>query len=322
MPEPSFVTHVARTVYGLEPQSIESLEQFQFDWRGIYRVQDAQEGSWVIRLLHLPNVVDSLAHTARLLDWLTHQQYPAPSVRVAMDQQLVSTIDGWAITVLSYVDGTVLGAHSADDLGALAQTLGRLHTLRVDDSHVFTKSRCHSDHIAIAAQQLASNSTKVPQAFHSLLTDLHTSMLALQQQRYHDLCITHGDCWYMNAIKAPDGSVILIDWDQAGIGLPLLDLGNLLLTSHFDLNQPLCLAADDSKIKAIMHGYQQQCHIVQHDKESMANAMRFLLAFQLGSYVADNALFLNPDFSFVLQKLQARYNVTRDIADIAIQYFE
>ncbi len=55
MPEPSFVTHVARTVYGLEPQSIESLEQFPFDWRGIYRVQDAQDGAWVIRLLHLPN---------------------------------------------------------------------------------------------------------------------------------------------------------------------------------------------------------------------------------------------------------------------------
>jgi len=55
MPEPSFVTHVARAVYSLEPQSIESLEQFPFDWRGIYHVQDAQDGSWVIRLLHLPN---------------------------------------------------------------------------------------------------------------------------------------------------------------------------------------------------------------------------------------------------------------------------
>ena len=41
---------------------------------------------------------------------------------------------------------------------------------------------------ASAVQQLASNSTKVPQAFHSLLTNLHTSMLALQQQIYHDLC--------------------------------------------------------------------------------------------------------------------------------------
>ncbi len=53
MLEPSFVTHVARAVYSLEPQSIESLEQFPFDWRGIYHVQDAQDGSWVIRLLHL-----------------------------------------------------------------------------------------------------------------------------------------------------------------------------------------------------------------------------------------------------------------------------
>jgi hypothetical protein len=67
MPEPSFVTQVARTLYGLEPQTIESLDQYQFDWRGIYRDQDAQDGAWLIRLLQLPEVVDSLTHTARSL---------------------------------------------------------------------------------------------------------------------------------------------------------------------------------------------------------------------------------------------------------------
>ena len=50
--------------------------------------------------------------------------------------------------------------------------------------------------------------------------------------------------------------------------------------------------------------------------------MRFLLAFQLGSYVADETLYTHPDFAFVLEKLQARYQATQPIADIAVQYFD
>src|SRR5215207_3721573 len=130
MPAPSFVAGVARTLYGFEPQSIESLERYQFDWRGIYRVRDAQNGVWVMRFMQLPDAVDSFIHTAQLLNWLAQHHYPAPSVRATIDQQLVGVIDGWVISLLSYVDGSVLGMTSADDLGALAQTVGRLHSLR------------------------------------------------------------------------------------------------------------------------------------------------------------------------------------------------
>src|SRR3712207_2655163 len=98
MPEPSFVTCVARTLYGFEPRSIDSLDQHQFDWRGLYRVQDAQGGTWVMRLVQTPEALDALTHTARLLDWLSSQSYPAPSVRLTTDQQLVGTIDGWVIS--------------------------------------------------------------------------------------------------------------------------------------------------------------------------------------------------------------------------------
>ena len=321
MPEASFVTHIARTLYDLESQSIESLDQFQNATRGIYRVQDAQNRSWVMRLSQYPETVDAYTHAADLLGWLTHRSYPAPSVRRTTDQQFVGLIDGWAVMVLSYVAGAVLTTPSADELGTVAQTIGRLHRLSVDTQHGFAHSRCHPDHIATAAHQLAQHSAKVPQAFQTLVTDLHTAMCALQQLRQR-LCLTHGDCWHSNAIKADDGRLTLIDWDHAGIGLPLLDLGNLLLSAHFDLQRPLHLEADDAKIRAMMQGYQQECRISAHERASIANSMRFLLAFQLGSYVADDALFLHPEFPFVLQKLQARYTVTHDIADIAAKYID
>ena len=321
MPAPSFVANVARTLYGFEPQSIESLDQYQYDWRGIYRVQDAQGGVWVMRFMHLPDAVDSFIHTGRLLDWLTQHEYPAPSVRMTIDQQHVGVIDGWAILILSYVDGSVLGTSSADDLGALAMMVGRLHSLRVDDQSLFAQARGHPDIIATAAQQLASQGTNVPSAFHPLVTTLHASMRALQQQLPQQLCITHGDCWYRNAIKTSAGQVRLIDWDNAGIGLPVLDLGNLLLTAHFELGKPLILEPHEANIKAIMNGHQQQRRIARVERACIADAMRFLLAFQLGSYATDETLAQHPEFPFVLEKLQARYDATQPIAEIAAQYF-
>jgi Ser/Thr protein kinase RdoA (MazF antagonist) len=321
MPEASFVAHAARTLYGIEPLSIESLDQYQHDWRGIYRVQHAHDGNcWLLRLSRIQEL-DWLAQVACVLDWLTQQRYPAPSVRPTIDRQLVGAVDDWACLALSYVEGSVLDGTSADELGALGQVLGRLHSLPVDRRQSFAKSRCHSEHIATAAQQLASHGAMLPQAFQPLAVNLHAAMLALQQLP-EQLCMTHGDCWYNNAVRAPDGKVTLIDWDNIGLGLPLLDLGNLLLTSQFDLRQPLLLEANDAKIKAILQGYQQEHQIAQHAKASIAAAMSFLLAFQLGGYVADATLLQHSEFPFVLRKLQARYDVIYNIASIAARYIE
>jgi Ser/Thr protein kinase RdoA (MazF antagonist) len=321
MPELAFVSRIAQTLYDLEAQVIESLDQHPSDWRGIYRVQDAQSNLWVLRLMRLPDGFNALMRIAQLLEELTQQHFPAPTVRATVNQKLIGTVADWATVVLTYVDGDVLGRQPTN-LGQLAYLLGQLHTLSVDDHSTMTKSRCHPDHVSTAIHQLATHGANVPREYRSLVTDLHISMLTLQRREQQDLRITHGDCWYRNAIKTRDDHVILIDWDLAGAGLPLLELGNLLITSHFDLSQPLHLRADNSIIKEIMRGYQQRCALSQEDREKLVYAMRFLLAYQLGSYVADAALVVHPDFPFVLQKLQARYDVAQEIADIAADYIE
>src|SRR5215211_2981888 len=92
MPEASFVGHSARTLYGIEPDSIESLDQYQHDWRGIYRVQNARDGTWwLLRLSHASEQA-WLAQVAGMVDWLS-QRYPTPSVRPTSGQQLVGTLD-------------------------------------------------------------------------------------------------------------------------------------------------------------------------------------------------------------------------------------
>jgi thiamine kinase-like enzyme len=241
------------------------------------------------------------------------------SLAVFLWGQEVGQAYSWASLALSYVAGTVVEQRPTP-LGALAQALGRLHSLPLNTPTAFAPARGHPDAIATAAQQLAQHGARVPAQFRPLVHTLQTALDALAQRAQPALCLVHGDCWYQNAIQTADGAVVLIDWDLAGVGLALLDLGNLLLTAHFDFSRPLQLKADEKNIAAMIRGYRRQRHLSQNNVELLAPAMQFLLAYQLGSYVADDALVRHPEFPFVLQKLQARSAATQAIAEIAARY--
>ena len=110
----------------------------------------------------------------------------------------------------------------------------------------------------------------------------------------------------------------LIDWDFAGIGASILDLGNLLLTTHYDLTQPLLVTADADKIQAILCGYQRARQITRADVELIASAIQFPLAFQVASYV-ENHEHINTDL-ILCQKARARFEATSEIARLARAY--
>jgi Ser/Thr protein kinase RdoA (MazF antagonist) len=318
MPELDLVTQVAETIYQLQPQQIEPLPPL-FDWRGIYRIRDSHGRVWLLRLLNLPHADHALTETGRLLQWLEQQQYPAPHVRTTRDHQYVGRLDGWASLLLSYVEGSVLDTHSTD-FELLGYTLGRLHALPLTNATPITRSRCHPDEIqAHTARQLAWAKDNVAVSVQPLIAALHASLAPIAGHS-HVLRLTHGDCWYKNAIKTADLGVVLIDWDCAGVGLAILDLGYLLLTAHYDLNQPLRVTADQEKIRAILRGYQAARQITCLECSLMKSAVQFALAFHLGDYLEQQPHVDTSDL--VIRKMHARFAATTPIAQIAVRYLE
>lgn len=316
MPDHSFVNAITRTLYGFEGAAVAPLELHTVEGRGIYRLQEAAGSTWVVRMKHLDEL-HPLNQSARLLEWLGKQRYPAPRVRLTAAGQSVGTIDQWAVLVVSYIEGATL-IPEPRQLGRLAQAVARLHMLPSVTLAQAQPARCHPATITTALHQLTAYEARIPPAFSTLVAELRVSMeVLLQSVGDGPLCLTHGDCWYQNAIQRSDGGVTLIDWDNVGVGLPLLDLGGMLLTSHFDLRQPLLLEPSAPKIAAIVHGYQQLRPITAWEQALLAEGMRFLLAVQLGSYLANATLVEHPEFPYVLQKLQARYDAAGPIADVA-----
>jgi Ser/Thr protein kinase RdoA (MazF antagonist) len=318
MPELDLVTQIAETLYQIQPQRIEPLPPL-FDWRGIYRIHDPRGRVWLLRLLRQPQAAEALTETGRLLQWLEQQQYLAPHVRTTRYHQCVGRLDGWASLLLSYVDGSVLDTHSAD-FALLGYALGRLHALPLTSARSVARSRCHPDILqSHTARQLAWAKDNVAVSVQPLVAALHASLAPIAC-RSDDLRLTHGDCWYKNAIKTADLGVVLIDWDCAGVGLPILDVGYLLLTSHYDLTQPLHVSADADKICAILRGYQHARPITRSERALMESAVQFALAFHLGNYLEEHAQVDSTDL--VIGKMQARFAATTQIAQIAVHYLE
>ncbi|MCG8347553.1 MAG: aminoglycoside phosphotransferase family protein [Chloroflexales bacterium] len=315
MPDLDVVAQIAEAVYHIQPRQIEALPPL-FDWRGIYRIRDAQDRAWLLRLLRLDRGLDAFTQNARLLQWIEQQQHPAPRVCTTHDHHIIGVREGWTSLLLSYVEGSVFDFHSSD-WEWLGRALGALHALPLTGALPLPQSRCDPATLQDqTAQQLAQGYNHVPAAFQPLVAALRSSLRPLAGYE-QELRITHGDCWYKNAIKTDDG-VVLIDWDCAGIGLPLLDVGYLLLTSHYDLTQPCRVVADKGKIQAILYGYQAVQPIVRPEPALMASAVQFALAWGLGEYLETHAS-VDTDEG-VLQKMQARFDATAEIAQIAMNY--
>jgi Ser/Thr protein kinase RdoA (MazF antagonist) len=318
MPELSFVASIATGLYALQPQAIESLAPHPLDWRAIYCLQDTNGHQWVLRLFRQPDGSELLTREALLLDWLAQQGYPMPQVRWTTSRQLVGILEGWSTLLLSFVDGEVLGT-SVPDLALLGQTVGRLHALPVATAPTLAPSRCHPERIRTRTlQQLVAGSQTVPISFRPLVAALCAAMTDIHDAPFMPIQITHGDCWYRNAIKTRVDTVVLIDWDAAGMGLPLLDLGYLLLAAHFDLAQPLVIEPDADKVNAILSGYQQHYRVESWQQGLLVSALRFPLAFHLGNYLEQQTS-IQSDDSF-LQKVQRRFEATEQIAHLAVSY--
>lgn len=313
MSQLTLATQFAQQVYQLQPTQIEIVPPF-FEWRGLYRIHDILGRIWILRLLHVPTARDALSKTAYLLHRLEHQQYPAPRLALTHDHHQVGFLDGWYSLLLSYIDGTVLDVQSPD-FSQLGYTLGQLHALPYTSDTRFPRSRC--DPVALqtqTAQQLIYAHDHVPPSFQTLIITLHDSLLQLAAPD-HTLCLTHGDCWYKNAIKTADDTVVLIDWDCSGIGLPILDLGFLLLTAHYDLTHPFHIAVDADKIQAIIQGYQRARQITSVECAQIQSAIQFILAFQVGEHVTEQRSIASEDA--FLQKVRVRLTASTEIAHLA-----
>lgn len=128
--------------------------------------------------------------------------------------------------------------------------------------------------------------------------------------------LLHADPNPFNAVRTPQSELLLIDWDGAGIGPAILDLGYLLLTAHVVLPDWPLIDANAALIAATMQGYCSVRPLTDAEWQALPTATCFNDAVWAAQAIPQT---IGGDWreNRTLQRFGARYASLARIGEIA-----
>jgi Ser/Thr protein kinase RdoA (MazF antagonist) len=320
----------------------------------VYRIQHADGTTWVARAYQRNRLLPDwfrffypwathdtaewvLTRAATLL-YLEWQNYPAPRVLRTRAGALLSQTPEWCVLITTFIQGTVLEP-TLEQLHLLGRTLGSLHTLSPSKRSSNTlspgKSYWDAEHAFSTVQaHLVYVGHRLPAEWRDLHAAFTQTLQHLEQCPSFPRTVIHGDAWAANAVQTSTDQAILIDWDTAGWGPAILDLGRLLLECHLDSNLPpddpltWHIQPDARRIAAVVDGYAQQRWVSAAELDLLLDALRFGIAF-IGALHFTQALqntTHSPEWERGMQRhlarLQNRWEVSSEVASLARNRFE
>jgi len=188
---------------------------------------------------------------------LEAQGYPAPRVVRARDGSAAVEVGGRRLVVTTFVEGRLADseANTPESLFGIGRAIGRLHALRLPA--LPEADFMSTERVAGAEARLRSMEGRVPPQVRSRFDEIRRLLAETPTFTQTAGCLIHNDCHPGNAILRPDGEIVLIDWDGAGLGHPALDLGFLLITADTYTPDVPAVGTSDERVHAIVDGYSE-----------------------------------------------------------------
>jgi Ser/Thr protein kinase RdoA (MazF antagonist) len=291
MPVVELLTQLVGNAYGVAEVQLQPLHQFAADERGVYRVDRVGKPPWLLRAYRQAEQEDHwLAERAATLLWLARAGYPAPRVirtyqgelvgRYAVrtyQGELVGRYAGWSVLLLTFIEGTVASG-SAADFYAIGDALGHLHQVDVQGAAAATPPVPYArwqppSTISTLLAGLVAIVDQIPSELQGLYAFCLATLQRVEQWPVLPMAILHTDGWAQNAIRTPDGATVLIDWDGAGLGPAVLDLGYALVVCHAFLPEWPHIVPSIERISALLDGYCAQRTLTQPERAVLSDAI-------------------------------------------------
>jgi Ser/Thr protein kinase RdoA (MazF antagonist) len=182
------------------------------------------------------------------------------------------------VLVTTYVAGRSTGL-SLPGLRAHGAAVGRLHALAVpcdpDAAGLRPASMLPRNELAAATSWLEAVRERVPPGLRPRYGELEAACQALQRFEAGPRVLLHNDCHPWNSVRAPDGRVVLVDWEGAGLGPAAVDLGFVALSADTGGLVGPVVPPDPARLDALLDGYAAYHRPPAAELERLTDAVRF-----------------------------------------------
>jgi Ser/Thr protein kinase RdoA (MazF antagonist) len=271
------------------------------------------------------SVADWLYARAATLEWLASRGYPAPRMVPTRTGEPVGVAGIWLTWATSYVPGPPL-APGDGGLDLLGEALARLHALGAPCGAVGRAPWCPSA-IEVALRRLGAAETLLPADWRPMHAAFRQALLALRQAAL-PRAVVHGDARPATVVRTGATQVTLIDWEHAGPGLAVTDLGHCLLECHLDPGLPAGEPAawhirpDRARIAALLTGYSRLRRLDSSERDLLLPGIRFTTAI-IGALHFEQALaggVRGAGMDARLGRLRNRLEVSEAVAELALDH--
>ena len=268
------LTELVIRYYGTQAVSLQSLDSES--GKRMYRVERSREQPWVLRA-YPPESEDNIQALVTVLAFLEQHEYPAERLVRAEDGSFIVTHDGWRLLVTTFVEGSTVD-YAPPTLHLLGATLGRLHALQpiaTTPAALPVAQMRPVNEISWALSQITGIKAQVPKHLYARYDTLVAALHGIRLGEELPRVVIHNDCHSGNAVRTAAEQVVLIDWEGAGLGPAVLDVGFLLSSCDTESPWRPSLAPDPARVAAIVDGYCQYHTLTPAELEYLPDAIRF-----------------------------------------------
>ena len=256
--------------------------------KGVYRVDRAEGGSWVLRRYPAARPLERLQGQVAIMRYVECNGVPAERVVATVRGEDWCVLDGRGVLVTSLIEGT-RPRRTATVLGGLGESIGRLHALPSAGTEVPALARragaMPREDLAFGRACLERVAGMVPAAYggeYDALRDTLERTRDCEALPAEAHGLVHSDCHLGNALETRDGEVAWVDWDGAGRGPRVAALGLLLYSCAVQApDEPreaargIDLGVIAERVEAVLAGYGRHHRLTKEEIEYLPDAVRF-----------------------------------------------
>ncbi len=184
--------------------------------RIVYRVT-GEKGSFTFKIVDHSKTEQQLQQDTEVFDFLERYKFPAPCLLRSKNDKDYVQIENKFVIALTYIDG-VVPQRTPGNHYKLGETIADLHSL----PNIFPHESSFTFSTEIPAMLQRAGRSQIGHQYVELVEELPD---------FKDLTdgLIHTDLRLGNTILTSKGELVVIDWDDAGRGPILLDLGYPLI---------------------------------------------------------------------------------------------